>query len=132
MPTYNGLNYARTVAVPSQKIPAGEIKGTVQFAKDEYTSAASLVAADIINTGIVIPAGALVKSVIVISPTNGGTVSVGISGTATKYVNAGTAGATTVANPLVDVSADESIILTIGGAPSAAGTYKVSVEFVLV
>lgn len=132
MATYNGLNYARTVAVPSQKIPAGEIKGAVLFAKDEYTSAAALAAADIINTGIVVPAGALVKSVVVISPTNGGTVSVGISGTATKYVNAGAAGATTVANPLTDITADESIILTIGGAPSAAGTYKVSVEFVLV
>lgn len=131
MPTYNSINAAKIAAVPSQKIQAAEIKGGVQFAYDQYTSAAALAAADIINTGIVIPAGAIVKSVTVQSPTNGGTVSAGISGTPAKYVNAGAAGAFTETNFLTRTTADEPIILTIGGAPSAAGTYKVAVLFSL-
>lgn len=131
MATYNSINAAKIAAVPSQKIQAGEIKASVEFAYDQYTSAASLAAADIINTGIVIPMGALVKSVTVISPTNGGTVSAGISGTAAKYVNAGAAGATTETNSLVRTTADESLILTIGGTPTAAGTYKVAVMYTL-
>lgn len=131
MPTYNSINAAKVAAVPSQKIQAGEIKGDLTFAYDQYTSTVALAAADIINTGIVIPAGALVKSVVVVSPTNGGTVSAGITGTATKYVNAGTAGATTEVNSLVRTTADETLILTIGGSPSAAGIYKVAVVFSL-
>jgi hypothetical protein len=129
MPTYDGLNYAKVVALPSEKIPPGQAAGVTFSAYDEYTSTANLVAADIIRTGIKIPKGAKVVKVAVVSPTNGGTVSAGITGTAAKYVSAGSAGATTVVHPLVDTTVDEGIILTIGGSPSATGTYKVYAEF---
>lgn len=110
------------------KIPPGELSGDIQMAYDEYTSAAALVAADIIKTGIKLPIGRKIIQVIVVSPTNGGTVSVGVNGAATKYVNASAAAATTVHSPIADaLTAEEDLILTIGGAPSAAGKYKVVV-----
>ena len=110
------------------KVPVGESSGDIQVAYDEYTSAAALVAADVIKTAIKLPKGRKVYQVIVQSPTNGGTVSVGVAGAATKYVSASTAAATVVHSPLSDaLTADEDLILTIGGAPSAAGKYKVVV-----
>jgi hypothetical protein len=129
MPTYDGVNYTKINALPSEKVAPGQAAGVSFTAYDEYTSLVNLVAADIINTGVKIPKGAKVVRLVVVSPANGGSVSAGITGTATKYVNAGTAGATTAVHPLVDTTAEENVILTIGGSPSATGTYKVFVEY---
>jgi hypothetical protein len=132
MAAFNGVNYARTIALPVVKIPPGEIKGQVLFAYDEYTSLANLGAADTINLGIKIPAGARVIAVTVKSPTNGGTMSVGIAGTATKYVNAATAATTTTIYPFAAVNTvDEDLIVTMGAA-TATGVYNVCVQFVKV
>lgn len=130
MANFNAVNKAKAVAVPSQKANPGEVKAEVSFNYDEYVSLANLGAADTITTGIIVPAGALVEEVTVVSPTNGGTLSVGISGSATKYANALAAAATTTVKPLLRASAvDEEIILTSGGA-TATGTYKVVVKYV--
>lgn len=130
MANFIGVNAARVASVPSSKIPPGQIKGDILFAYDEYTSLANLGAADTITLGIVIPAGAKVKSVTTVSPTNGGTMSVGTAGTPTKYVNAGAAAATTVTTPLADAgTVDEPLIVTMGAA-TATGLYKVAVEFI--
>ena len=126
MATYNGVNFALVAA--GNKVPAGELSGDLQVAYEEYTSAAALVAADVINTGIKLAPNRRVYQVIVTSPTNGGTVSVGIAGAATKYASAAAAGATTVVSPVLKSgTTEEDIILTIGGAPSAAGLYKVAI-----
>ena len=97
MAAFNAVNYAKISSVPSQKIDPGQIKGEVLFAYDQYTSLANLAANDTINLGITIPAGCKVIRVITTSPTNGGTMSVGIAGTATKYVNAAAAASTRAA-----------------------------------
>lgn len=126
MATYNGKNYI--LAQGPYRIPPGELNGDLQVGYEEYTSAAALVAADIIQTGIKLPIGRRVYQVIVVSPTGGGTVSVGIAGNATKYANASTAAATVVHSPVGDpISDEENLILTIGGTPSAAGKYKLVV-----
>lgn len=130
MAAFNGVNYARTIAVPVVKIPPGEIKGEVLYAYDEYTSLANLGAADIINLGIVIPAGARVISVTVKSPTNGGTMSLGTAAAATKYASAAAAAATTTLYPFAAVNTvDENLIVTMGAA-TATGTYNVAVTYV--
>lgn len=132
MANFNSVNQVRSASVPLVKIPPGQIKGQVLFAYDEYTSLANLGAADTITTGIVIPAGCKVKTVTVTSPTNGGTMSVGISGSATKYVNAASAAATTATHCLLDAgAADEQLIITMGAA-TATGLYKIAVEFIKV
>lgn len=130
MAAFNGVNYARTIAVPVVKIPPGEIKGEVLYAYDEYTSLANLGAADTINLGIVIPAGARVISVTVKSPTNGGTMSLGTAAAATKYASAAAAAATTTLYPFAAVNTvDENLIVTMGAA-TATGTYNVAVTYV--
>lgn len=132
MATFNGVNYAKKVSVPSSKIGPGEVSGKVFHAYEEYTSLANLNAADIINTGIVIPAGAKVISATVKSPTNGGTMSLGIAGTATKYISAATAAATTTVYPFAAVNTvDEELIVTMGAA-TATGDYKICVTYVKV
>jgi len=129
MPAYNAVNAARIAAVPSTKAAPGQVKGDVLFAYDEYTSLANLLAADTINTGIVIPAGAKIKAVIVTSPLNGGTMSVGIAGSTSKYVTTAAANATTTTVVLADVTVDETLIVTMGAA-TAVGLYKIAVEFI--
>ena len=124
MATFNGVNYALINAVPSVKVPPGEVSGDIQIAREEYTSAAALTAADVINLGIKLPPGRRVLRVIAIVPANGGTVDVGIAGATTKYIAAAAANATT--EKVIDVapnSVEENLIATIGGSPSAAGKY---------
>lgn len=129
MATFNGVNYAKTVAIPSIKIGPGEVKGEVLHAYEEYTSLANLGAADIINTGIVIPAGARLISATVKSPTNGGTMSLGTAGAATKYISAATAATTTTVYPFAAVNTvDEALIVTMGAA-TATGDYKICVTY---
>ena len=130
MANIDSVNYKKITAKPSEKISAGQANGDVKSAYDQVTTTMNAVAADIIRTGIKIPKGALVKEVVVIAPINGGTVSCGISGTPTKYLNAGAAGSTHIVKPLVETAEEEEIIGTIGGSPSATGTYKFSVSFV--
>lgn len=130
MAAFNGVNYARTISNPTVKIPPGEVKGSVLYAYEEYTSLANLGAADTINLGIVIPAGARLISATVKSPTNGGTMSLGTAAAATKYVNAATAATTTTVYPFAAVnSVDEQLIVTMGAA-TAAGLYQVCVTYV--
>lgn len=130
MAAFNGVNYARTVSIPVVKIPPGEIKGSVLHAYEEYTSLANLGAADTINTGIVIPAGARVISATVKSPTNGGTMSLGTAAAATKYVSAAAAATTTTLYPFAAPNTvDEALIVTMGAA-TATGTYNIAVTYV--
>lgn len=128
MANFNSVNKAYSAAVPSVKIPAGELKGQLMVARDEYTSLANLTASDTISTGIRLPAGARVHQIIVTSPTNGGTVDVGISGSATKYGAAFTAAATSVKYPAIKTTAEEDLILTSGGA-TATGKYEIVVFY---
>lgn len=130
MANFNAVNYARTIAVPSVKIPPGEIKGDVQVGYDEYTSLANFTTADQILTGIVVPAGARVKSVTVINPTNGGTIIVGIAGSTSKY-GSFAAGATTVNVSLATPNTvDEAIIIGASANATATGLYKILVEWI--
>lgn len=129
MPSFNAINAAKLAAIPSQKINPGQIKGDVLFAYDEFTSPTALAAADIIVTGIVIPAGAKVRSIITVNPTNGGTMSVGTVLNPTKYINAMASGASLTTIILADIVVDEQLIVTMGVA-TAVGTYKVSVDFI--
>lgn len=129
MAAFNGVNYARTIAVPVVKIPPGEIKGEIKVSYDEYTTLANLGAADTINTGIVVPAGARVKAVTVVNPTNGGTITVGIAGTTAKY---GTFTPGSVATPYLGAAntVDEVIFITCTVAATAVGAYRIMVEWV--
>lgn len=128
---FKAVNATKIAAKPIQNINPGQANGEVRLAYDEYTSLANLGAGDTIETGIIIPAGAKIKSITVVSPTNGGTMSVGISGSATKYVNAATGGTTTVTQVLADTTVDEQLIITMGAA-TATGLYKIAAEFVKV
>lgn len=130
MANFNAVNKVKTASVPSNKVPVGENKATSFFNFDSYTSLANLGAADTITTGIIIPPNMLVEEVTVVSPTNGGTMSVGIAGAATKYGNALAAAATTTVRPLLRSSTvEEEIIITMGAA-TATGLYKIAVKYV--
>lgn len=130
MSNFNAVNKALNASVPSKATPVGEDKAYSYFNYDSYTSLVNLGANDTITTGILIPPGALVEEVVVVSPTNGGTISVGIVGALTKYSGALAAGATTTVKPLIrSGSSVEEIVLNSGGA-SATGLYKVVVKYV--
>lgn len=129
MGTVDGVNYAKQVAVPSQKSGPGEAAGSPFVAYEEYVAAAAMTAADVINLGLHIPSGARIHRVAVVNPAGGGTVSVGIAGTAAKYVSALAAGSASAVYPLTAPSSDEDLIATIGGTPASAGTYRFALEY---
>lgn len=130
MAAFNAVNYVRKIAVPSVKIPPGQEKGALFVAYDEYTTLANLGAADTINTSITIPPGAKVHFLAYSIPTNGGTVSVGISGSAAKYAAGLTVG-TALAAVLVDNSnaIEDAIIITCTVAATGTGLYKFAAYF---
>lgn len=131
MAAFNSVNKVRVDAIPSQKIPAGQAKGEVQVAYDEYVTLANLGAADTINTAIVIPIGARVREMTVINPTNGGTITLGIAGTPAKYgtFTPGSASVISLASPN---TVEETLLVTCTVAATATGTYKFDANFVLV
>ena len=130
MANFNAVNYARLIAVPSVKIPPGEIKGQANMGYDEYTSLANFTTADSILTGIVVPAGARVIRVTVINPTNGGTLTVGIAGSASKYGSFAAGATTTVPSLATPNTVDEAIVIGASASATATGLYKIVVEWV--
>lgn len=59
MANLNGINYAKTIAVPATKINQGELNGRVKVLKEKYTLSAAVAADDVILCPK-LPAGALV------------------------------------------------------------------------
>jgi hypothetical protein len=121
---------ARTV--PPDMIPVGAWGGRVRAAMDSYTMAGEAAASVLFGPRIpkgarVLPGSYLLTAALGASVT----ISVGISGTATKYLAATTCNTANlrtlfdaVANMCVELTAAEEIILTTGGA---AGTGLVQV-----
>lgn len=121
MANFDGVNYAKTVAVPSVKISSGLVKGELWVAYDEYTTLANFTTADVIRTAIKIPAGAKVHFMAYTIPTNGGTIIVGIAGATSKY-KAGLTAGTAMAAVLVDNNNSTEDAVQIGASVSATGT----------
>lgn len=130
MATVNGVNYAKKVAVPSQKSNPGEAAGSGFVAYEEYVATAAMTAADIINLGLHVPANSRIHRIVIVNPAGGGTVDLGIAGTTTKYQSALAASSTAVISPLTAPTVDEDLIATIGGTPASAGTYRFALEIV--
>lgn len=72
MANVNGVNYAKTIAVPATKINQGELNGRVKVLKEKYSLSAALTAADVILCPK-LPAGALVLDAYIRSGDMGGT-----------------------------------------------------------
>lgn len=130
MANYDGANYTKKNSVPSQKIPPGQAKGELWVAYDSIATTANASTSDTLRTGITIPKGSKVHFLSYIIPTNGGTLSVGISGTVGKYKTGLTPG-TGIVGVLVDssTSADEDIIVTPTVNATATGTYEFAMYF---
>jgi hypothetical protein len=80
--TVNGLQYAKTVAVPAQLVTQGFDGGRVRVCKDSYALSADLSSGDIIRL-CRIPAGATVINVKLIFPAlSAGTLNVGFGSSA--------------------------------------------------
>lgn len=130
MAAFNAVNYARKISVPSVKIPPGQEKGQIFVAYDEYTTLANLALNDTINLSVAIPPGAKVHSIASTVPTNGGTLSIGVAGTAAKYASGLTVGKamTTV---LVDNAnlVEDNLIVTCTVAATGVGLYQFGVYF---
>lgn len=132
MANFDSVNYARVSALPSVKIPPGQAKGDLWVTYDEYTSGVNFTTADVLRTGMRVPVGAKVHFLSYVSPTNGGTLGIGIAGAATKY---GAALAVSTAGTLVPVLVDnnnateDEIIVTPSVSASATGLYKFAMYF---
>lgn len=132
MANFDGVNYAKQNAVPSQKSGLGQEKGQLWVSYDEWTSLANFTTSDVLRTGIKIPAKAKVHFLIYSSPTNGGTLGIGISGAATKYA---AALAVSTAGALVPVMVDnandveDAIIVTPSVSATGVGLYKFAMYF---
>ena len=132
MAAVSSANYVKETSVPSVKIDPGQVKGELWVAYDSYTSLANFTTADVLTTAIKIPPGAKVHFLYYSSPTNGGTLGIGIVGSATKYA---AALAVSTAGTLVPVMVDNSnttedrIIVTPSVSASATGAYKFAMYF---
>jgi len=73
MANFNGVNYAKTIAVPAQKANPGEINGRVKWLHESYTCVANVYAIGDIILGPKLPAGAKVIDALVRSPSLGTT-----------------------------------------------------------
>ena len=132
MANLDTINYAKQIAVPSVKIAPGQVKGELWCSYDQFTSTANFATTDVLRTGIKIPAGAKVHFLQYVSPTNGGTLGIGISGSATKYAASlavATAGA--LVPVLVDNSntTEDEIIVTPSVSATGTGLYKFAMYF---
>jgi hypothetical protein len=132
MANFDGVNYAKQNAVPSVKSNLGQDKGQLWVSYDEWTSLANFTTSDVLRTGIKIPAGAKVHYLIYVSPTNGGTLGIGIAGAATKY---GAALAVSTAGALVPVMVDnanaveDNVIVTPSVSATGVGLYKLAMYY---
>jgi hypothetical protein len=133
MAEFQGVNYAKTASVPSEKIPKGELSGSVMVAYDEYVALGTEIAADTIKL-MVLPKGAKVIGVKIAHDGFDAVMDLGIASDA-NYLGQGSLGAVAGVSVLAGVgilaslSAETQIIATFGDAPSAGKIMKVAVEF---
>ena len=132
MANLDSVNYAKQTAVPSVKIAPGQVKGELWCAFDTFTSTSNFTTSDVLRTGIKIPAGAKVHFIQYSSPTNGGTLGIGISGSATKYAASlavSTAGALVPCMVDNNNTTEDEIIVTPSVSATGTGAYKFAMYF---
>lgn len=138
MATVKGANRTKKDAVPSQKIPPGEVSGRRLVAYDEYTPVADIIALnDIIDLALDIPKGARILEATLICPSMGttGKFALGTSGDPDALIADADAGGQAVKgqSPLgsadlgKELSADTSYQIKVTEATDAALGDKIQV-----
>lgn len=135
MANFYGANHTKAyINVPSEKINKGQHSAIPFIAMDSYTAVGTEVAADVINL-MKLPAGALIKNIVIAHDGFDATIDIGYAGTTQAFASAMVLGASAEAAIgdgvalLSELAAEKQVFITLADAPVAAKTVKVMIEY---